>query len=212
MQNRVRELLREMADEVPTYHDVPPSLERRARRQVALRVGTTGLVAFGLVLATVAGLRSLSSDRTDVPGVDISRPSDSPSPSVSAPTTTRGTVRFGGSGCAYKGPTTAPAGQIRIHVVNRVEERLYFALLSIGQGHTYDDLTRWTTGPQSELPPGWVTVVGDADVAASEGRSSGQLTFTTDVEPGLYGIVCATPTVPASRIWTPGSFSVATNT
>lgn len=211
MENQVRELLREMADEVPPYLDVPSRLQPRARRRIAFNSIAGGLVAVGIALAMVTGLRSLGRDMRSTPGVDVPAPSVTPSPSPSvAPTLA--TVRFSERGCVYEGPGTAPAGQITIHVVNRVKERLYFALLSIEQGHSHDDLVRWTTGPNSARPPSWVTVVGDADVAASEGQSFGQLNFTTDVGPGLFGIVCATPKVPSSPILTPGSFSVPENT
>jgi hypothetical protein len=85
MDNQIRELLREVADEIPEYRDLPPRFESRARRRVVYTLGATVVIAGVLVLGTVVGVSSLLRPRVQEParpGLPITTPSPvSPQPS-----------------------------------------------------------------------------------------------------------------------------------
>ena len=203
VENQVRELLQRMAEEVPTNPAMPPQLKVRAGRSIALRFGASALAVCAVALVVVGAVRSLDPGRPEVPGSSATAP-----PSRTSAPESSATVRFSERGCIYRGPEAVPAGQITIEVRNKAPEGLYFALLSIDDGYSYEDLERWTTGPDRAEPPAWVTTVDDADIAASYGRHG----VTVNVTPGLYGIVCATPKagpdVDSTPILTPGWFAV----
>lgn len=59
MDNEIRELLHEMADEAPRQDRVPPGLKGRARRRIGLTVSGSLAVAGLLALGVVVGVRAL---------------------------------------------------------------------------------------------------------------------------------------------------------
>lgn len=73
MENQVRELLRDIAEDIPPQRGVPPTLRPRARRRSAATVGMTVVVVGALVLGGVAAVRSIteSSPRLADPGPTI---------------------------------------------------------------------------------------------------------------------------------------------
>jgi hypothetical protein len=120
---------------------------------------------------------------------------------------TEATLTFSDSGCAYDGPGAVPAGPLTIHVVNAMPADatpvvVYTALLSIAEGHTYDDLVDWVAEGHP-TPPRWVTTVDDGESSPGE---TDQL--KASVTAGTYGIVCATPHEPDGSISAAGSFAV----
>jgi hypothetical protein len=202
VEDQVKELLREMAQEVPAYRDVPPDLKVRARQRIAATIAGGALLIAIAVLLTGAGLRALDLGTAPVPAISVTPSSPTP-----VSTTTAMKVSFSQEGCSYNGPARVPAGRVTIRVRNRSKDGLYFALLSIAGGHTYADLQRWTTGPDRNRPPAWVATIDDADIAPSYGRHNTSL----DLSAGLYGIVCGTPKARDAGLiplWTPASFTV----
>src|ERR1041385_2147931 len=70
MENQVRELFRQIAEDIPPQREVPPTLRPRARRRFAATVGVTVVVVGALVVGGVAAVREIteSSPRpADVP-------------------------------------------------------------------------------------------------------------------------------------------------
>ena len=60
MENQVRELLRDIAGDIPPQRDVPPTLRPRARRRIAATVGVTVVVVGALALGGVVAVRSIT--------------------------------------------------------------------------------------------------------------------------------------------------------
>jgi Tol biopolymer transport system component len=60
MENQVRELLRDIAEDIPPQREVPPTLRPRARRRMAASVGVTVMVVGALVLGGVVAVRSIT--------------------------------------------------------------------------------------------------------------------------------------------------------
>ena len=121
---------------------------------------------------------------------------------------TRATVTYSQNGCAYEGPTAVPPGPVTIEVVNAIPSDatpvvVYAALLSIDEGHTYDDLADWVRGPNAGAPPTWATTVVDGETSPGEEDE-----LNAAVTAGTYGLVCATPHEKDPGILTPGSFVV----
>ncbi len=85
--DEVRELLRQKAQDVPAHREVPRSLIRRSRRRIALNAVAVGATVVVLVAGVFAGVRALSGPGTSVPigHGPSSSPSQGPSPTTSAP-------------------------------------------------------------------------------------------------------------------------------
>lgn len=64
MENQVRELLRDIAEDIALQAKVPPTLRPRARRRIATTVGATLVVVVALILGSVVAVRSI---RTSAP-------------------------------------------------------------------------------------------------------------------------------------------------
>ena len=60
MDNEVRELLRDIAADIPPLREVPPTLRPRARRRIVATVGMTVVLVAALVLGSVAALRAIT--------------------------------------------------------------------------------------------------------------------------------------------------------
>ena len=60
MENQVRELLRDIAEDIPPQREVPPTLRPRARRRIAATVGVTVMVVGALALGGVVAARSIT--------------------------------------------------------------------------------------------------------------------------------------------------------
>src|SRR5438477_4211073 len=60
MENQVRELLRNLAEDMPPHRQVPPTLRPRARRRIALTVGVTAVLVGAVALGGVAAVRSIT--------------------------------------------------------------------------------------------------------------------------------------------------------
>src|SRR5262245_8101797 len=73
MDNQIRELLRDIAEDIPPQREMPPTLRSRARRRRAATIGVTVLVVGALALGGVVATRSMtaSSPRPATP-----RPTD----------------------------------------------------------------------------------------------------------------------------------------
>jgi hypothetical protein len=200
--DRVRELLRGMADDVPAYRDVPSNLEARARRRIAVTVGASTLGTVAVVLVAVLTFGSLRATTGPEPAT-----SPTPSPSIAIPTTSA-TLTLSRTGCAYDGAETAPAGEIAVAVVNttRVDATpkvFYSALLQISERHTVGDLERWITGPRADAPPSWVTTVDEGETFPGEDDE-----LNATITNGTWALVCATPHEKNGKIWVGGSFRV----
>jgi Tol biopolymer transport system component len=60
MEEQVRELLRDIAGEIPPQRDVPPPLRARARRRLATTVGAAMVATVALVFGSVVAVRSIN--------------------------------------------------------------------------------------------------------------------------------------------------------
>jgi Tol biopolymer transport system component len=77
MENQVRELLRDIAEDIPRQRQVPPTLRVRARRRIATTVGLTVAAVATLVLGSVVAVRSSTTSSI--------RPANGPTTSPSTP-------------------------------------------------------------------------------------------------------------------------------
>jgi hypothetical protein len=57
---KIRELLHQMADEVPPHHSVPASIERRAKQRIAMNSVLIGGMIAALAAGTFVGVRALA--------------------------------------------------------------------------------------------------------------------------------------------------------
>lgn len=198
--DRVRALLRGMADEVPGYRDVPRDLEARARRRIAVTLGASALGTVAVVLAAILSFGSLRAGTGPEPASSVS-------PSTPSVPRTSGTLTLSGRGCTYDGPETVTAGEITVVVVNttRVDETpkvFYSALLQVHEGQTVDDLERWIAGPKGDLPPSWVTTVDEGETFPGEDDE-----LSATIGAGIYALFCATPHEDEGKRWVGGSFT-----
>ena len=94
MDDRVRDLLRRKADDVPPHRDVPPSLTRRAHRRMAVNGAVVGAVALVLIAGVFVGFQAFAgsppkqpigqpSATTATHPSRTTRPSHSPHPKAS---------------------------------------------------------------------------------------------------------------------------------
>jgi hypothetical protein len=89
MEDKVRELLRGVADEAPAQREIPPGLQGRARRRIGLALGAKFLTVAVLVVGATFGMRSLiaAPGRDNVgkqpPPLTTEGPDASPSPTAS---------------------------------------------------------------------------------------------------------------------------------
>ncbi len=60
MDNDVRELLRDIAKDIPPQREVPPTLRPRARRRIAATVGMTVVLVLAVALGGLAALRAIT--------------------------------------------------------------------------------------------------------------------------------------------------------
>ena len=66
MEDQLRELLRDLADEAPPQGKVPPGLVGRARRRIALVLGTAVVAVAAVLAGSVIGVRTLAFERPTV--------------------------------------------------------------------------------------------------------------------------------------------------
>jgi Protein of unknown function (DUF4232) len=86
IEDRLRELLRDVADETPPQTHVPPGLVGRAHRRIAVVATTAVLVVVAMVVGSLVAVRTLASAPPTVPATHP--PSPRPSVISSHPTTT----------------------------------------------------------------------------------------------------------------------------
>ena len=67
MEDRIRELLRDRAEDMPARWDLPARVQARARRRIALTMAATALAIVVVMVATVAGIRQLTATHLPVP-------------------------------------------------------------------------------------------------------------------------------------------------
>src|SRR5688500_71417 len=60
MENQVRELLRDIAGDIPPQREVPPTLRPRARRRIGATVGVTTVLVGALAIGGMATVRSIT--------------------------------------------------------------------------------------------------------------------------------------------------------
>ena len=60
MENHVRELLRDIAEDIPPQRELPPTLRPRARRRIVATVGVTVMTIGVLVLGGMVATRSMT--------------------------------------------------------------------------------------------------------------------------------------------------------
>src|SRR2546428_2256939 len=88
MDDRVRDLLRRKADDLPPHRGVPRSVMSRARRRIALNALAVGVAAVVVAGGAFAGVRALVASPPGVPG-GLPTPSVVPNtPSPGAPVIT----------------------------------------------------------------------------------------------------------------------------
>jgi hypothetical protein len=76
---RMRQLLRDRAEDIPSFREMPPRLKTRARRRVALTFGAAFVAVMVLVVGAFTGVRSLTSG-----GIPADRPVEPrPAPATS---------------------------------------------------------------------------------------------------------------------------------
>jgi Tol biopolymer transport system component len=76
---RMRQLLRDRAEDIPSFREMPPRLKTRARRRVALTFGAAFVAVMVLVVGAFTGVRSLTSA-----GIPADRPVEPrPAPAAS---------------------------------------------------------------------------------------------------------------------------------
>src|SRR5712692_7132703 len=90
MEKQLRELLRDLADDIPPQGMVPPDLRGRARWRIALITGTSLVVIVALVIGTITGVRSLQGAPKPRPAHRTPKPAPIGKPS--------GTIAFNASG------------------------------------------------------------------------------------------------------------------
>jgi len=141
MDDRMRDLLRRKADDVPPHRDVPPSMLRRAHRRMAVNGIAVGAIALVLIVGVFAGFQAFAGSSPPVqpvgqpttpaphpststhsphPGTSHSPTpgSPSPSPSASGSSTTPARCRAGNLQIKEYGSNGA-AGSIRVEVSMR---------------------------------------------------------------------------------------------
>jgi inosine-uridine nucleoside N-ribohydrolase len=97
------------------------------------------------------------------------------------------TITFDDAGCAYNGPTSLPAELVAVSLDNPTETPWGVALVSIGEGHTYAELENLLEGlPPPDEPPPWVELV-----SIDEGAPGTKTLAAWPLEPGPYGVICA---------------------
>ncbi len=67
MENQVRELLRGIAEDIPSQPEMPPGVRFRARRRIATTVGATLVAVAALILGSVVAVRSISTSSPHKP-------------------------------------------------------------------------------------------------------------------------------------------------
>jgi len=82
---KIRELLKDLADDVPAHHSVPASVNRRVKTRIAMNSVALGAMIVALGVGAFAGVRALAPEAkaTKVPFSS----STSPTPTTSAPCT-----------------------------------------------------------------------------------------------------------------------------
>jgi len=94
----VRDLLRQKAQDVPPHVEVPRSLVRRVRRRIAANALAVGATAIVLTVGVFTGVRALDGMGSSEPIAPGPRPSVEPTPSTSTPAAcTSGQLRAVGS-------------------------------------------------------------------------------------------------------------------
>ena len=81
---KIRELLHQMADEVPPHHSVPASIERRAKQRIAMNSVLIGGMIAVLAAGTFVGVRALA---------PASKPTKVPFATTTTPRCTSGQLR-----------------------------------------------------------------------------------------------------------------------
>lgn len=151
MSDWLREGLDDLASEAPTAPEVPPTLPRRARRQIAFTVVGSLVVVVALTAVAVAGGQALFDRR----GTGISPAPTPPTPSVSPGSLQDNAVRvsLGQSGCSLRAGEIVP-GRLTFYVASTSDRPAIFDIGVIQEGHTFEELASHVeamgTGPVAD--------------------------------------------------------------
>jgi dipeptidyl aminopeptidase/acylaminoacyl peptidase len=74
MENQVRDLLSDIAEDIPPQGEVPPTLHWRARRRIATNVGATLVAVAALIFGSVVTVRSITESEPPRPAAPAPRP------------------------------------------------------------------------------------------------------------------------------------------
>jgi hypothetical protein len=123
------------------------------------------------------------------------RPSAEPATDApSAPSTVVIEVALSGDGCTVDGPTTLAPGETMVMFQNGLPSHGNLELLAIGESGSFDELAahvsaqrdRVASGDDPLDPPAFVTKRG-----RSFSPPFGAGAIQTELDPGVYGLVCA---------------------
>lgn len=103
MDDRLRDLLRRKADDVPHHKDVPPSMIRRAHRRMAVNAAVVGGVALVLIVGVFAGFQAFAGSSPPV------QPLTSPTKPAPHPTTSAHSPHPGSSHSPGTTPSPSPS-------------------------------------------------------------------------------------------------------
>ena len=144
MENQVRELLRDIAEDIPPQREVPPTLRLRARRRFATTVGVTVVAIAALALGSVVAVRSITESSN--------RPADAPN-KVQLPNAPEAWVRI-----VLPDSPACPAGNCHADLVAAGDAGLVVATYSGGDGYPFQRFVGWSS------PNGlsWHPIEGDA--------------------------------------------------
>jgi hypothetical protein len=95
MDDKLRDLLRRRADDLPPHLAVPPALSGRVRRRIALNAAGVGIIVVALAAGAFAGVRALGGPRASGPAGPPTFSNVQPTPS--SDTCASGQLRANGS-------------------------------------------------------------------------------------------------------------------
>ena len=106
----------------------------------------------------------------------------------------RATVTFSGTGCAYTGPADIPAGEVTMRAVNDTSIQFDIDLWLLGDGHTYQELATHMAEEQARFEAeepglGHPTFATMAAHTTAYPEGSDELTIPL-LRPGTYGFAC----------------------
>jgi Tol biopolymer transport system component len=220
MENQVRELLRDIAEDIPPQREVPPTLRPRARRRIATTVGVTLVAVGALALGSVVAVRSITAS--------------SPRPANPGPTTPL-TPRGAGEVLTYTGDPNGTKGDLVAQDPDSGKVRTIVDAKALpGEGITtaaWSHDRRWVAFGFGDLwvtdtigPPRRLTTVGgpwawspteDQLVVLDNGRDVTLIDAATGRETDLGTTVLTAidtapiETVDAALVWSPDGTRIA---